>query len=273
VITAIQTLGKEVAVSPAAAHVLKLLGARLGVAVILWALWDQAAQYLGPDILPAPSAVFARLWIITRSGEVIHMIGVTMAEVAGGLLLGGGLGILLPFVLSLSPRATRAIEPLVRIAMGIPKLALSPIIILWFGIGFASKVVLVALMVFFMIFVSTFAGIRSVDRRLLLMCRILGARPVHLLKEIVWNSAVPLIFAAFKTALPWAINAAIVAEFLAADAGLGYYIRDSYDSADTVGAFAGVVAATLLMVIVDILFMSIQARSLQWRSVDTEAIH
>jgi len=268
-----QVLHRGQLVSQGAMQFLKLLFWRVALAVLLWIIWQQLANYLGPDTLPQPSDVFRRLWVITRSGEIIHMTLVTMGEVVGGLLVGGGLGIFLPFVLSLSPRATRAIEPFLKIAMGIPKLALSPIIILWFGVGFSSKVALIALMVFFMIFVSTFAGIRSVDGRLLLMCRILGARPVQLLKEVVWNTALPFIFAALKTALPWAINAAIVAEFLASEAGLGYYIHHSYNSADTVGAFAGVVAATLIMVVIDILFVAIQARSLLWRAVDTQAVH
>jgi NitT/TauT family transport system permease protein len=268
-----QMLHRDQILSQDAAKLLQLIFWRIALAVFLWAVWQQLAGHLGPDTLPQPSEVFRRLWAIIKSGEIVHMTFVTMAEVAGGLLVGGGLGIFLPFLLSLSPRATRAIEPFLKIAMGIPKLALSPIIILWFGVGFSSKVALIALMVFFMIFVSTFAGIRSVDGKLLMMCRILGARPVQLLKEVVWNTALPFIFAALKTALPWAINAAIVAEFLASEAGLGYYIHHSYNSADTVGAFAGVLAVTLIMVIIDILFVAIQARSLLWRAVDTQAIH
>lgn len=268
-----QLLHRDELLSQGVTQFLKLLGWRIALAAFLWLVWQQLAIHLGPDTLPQPSDVFRRLWVITRSGEIVHMTLVTMAEVVGGLLVGGGLGIFLPFLLSLSPRATRAIEPFLKIAMGIPKLALSPIIILWFGVGFSSKVALIALMVFFMIFVSTFAGIRSVDGKLLLMCRILGARPVQLLKEVVWNTALPFIFAAMKTALPWAINAAIVAEFLASEAGLGYYIHHSYNSADTVGAFAGVVAVTLIMVVIDILFVAIQAKSLLWRAVDTQAVH
>lgn len=121
-----QVLHRDELFSQSVTQFLRLLGWRLTLAAVLWLIWQQLATYLGPDTLPQPSDVFRRLWVITKSGEIVHMTLVTMVEVVGGLLVGGGLGILLPFVLSLSPRATRAIEPMLKIAMGIPKLALSP---------------------------------------------------------------------------------------------------------------------------------------------------
>jgi len=251
----------------------KLFAARAALLVILLLGWHWLSIRLGPFVLPDLLEVARRLLEICASGELLSMSAITLGEVAGGLILGGGLGILLPFLVSRSPRLARTVEPFIKMTMGVPKLALSPIIILWFGIGLFSKIVLIALMVFFMIFVSTFAGIRSADIKLMSMCRILGANQTRLTREILWYSALPFIMAAIKTALPWAINAAIVAEFLAADAGLGYYIRHAYDSADTVGAFAGVVAVTILMVLIDFGFSAFQKYMLRWRQVDVHAVH
>lgn len=251
----------------------KLYATRAGLFVVLLLVWHWLSVEAGPYVFPDLVDVCRRLIDITLSGELLSMTIVTLSEVGGGLIIGGGLGILLPFLISRSPRLVRTVEPFIKMTMGVPKLALSPIIILWFGIGLFSKVVLIALMVFFMIFVSTLAGIKSADIKLMSMCRILGANPSRLIRDILWYSALPYIMAAIKTALPWAINAAIVAEFLAADAGLGYYIRHAYDSADTVGAFAGVVAVTVVMVVVDFGFSAFQKHMLRWRQVDVHAVH
>lgn len=235
--------------------------------------WQLLSNRVGPYALSQPADVFARLVELATSGELFQMTATTLSVVLLGLCFGGGLGIGLPFLLSLSPRLTRTIEPIVKVLMGVPKLALSPIIILWFGIGIEAKVVLVSLMVFFMLFVSTFAGIRSVDVKLLMMGRILGAPAGRLIREVLWNSALPFVMAALKTAIPWAINAAIVAEFLASDSGLGHYIHSSYDSADMAGAISGVVAVTVLMVLIDFAFAGLQRFLLRWQPVDTRAIY
>jgi NitT/TauT family transport system permease protein len=149
--------------------------------------------------------------------------------------------------------------------MGVPKLALAPLLILWFGIGVLSKVVFVAAVVFFFLFFNTLAGVRSIDPRLAAAVRVLGAREWTVTWEVAWHTALPYVFTGLKVALPRAISAAVVGEFIAADRGLGYYINNARAMADTAGLFTGVALVTLLVLALDAALERLQARSLGWR--------
>lgn len=252
------------------AHLLLLLRLIFGIGVV--AAWAVAARSLGPDILAAPLPVLVRVATLAISGELFVHVAVTMSECFAGMALGGGLGVVLPFLAHLSPRIETMVAPFVRAATGIPKLALGPLLILWFGIGMQSKIVLVALMVFFMTYLATAAGIRLVPPNLVTTARVLGAGRIEVLREIVWTSALPYVFAALKAAFPWSVGAALVTEFVASGAGLGYYIHHSYNMADPVGAFAGVLVVGVIVSVLDALLNRIRARALAWRPVDDRAV-
>ena len=110
-------------------------------------------------------------------------------------------------------------------SMGIPKYALAPWLILWFGIGDVPKLVVVTLMVFYIMFITTFAGIRGVDQRLVNMARIIGASERTISRKIIWTSLLPFFFTGLKIALPRAVSATIVGEFLVATEGVGRSIE------------------------------------------------
>jgi NitT/TauT family transport system permease protein len=130
-----------------------------------------------------------------------------------GFVIGCTCGIALPFLLRLSPRATEAVEPFIMASQGIPKYALTPWLILWFGIGDAPKAIVVTLFVFYITFITVFAGVRSVDQRLVNMARILGASERTIARKVIWISLLPFFFTGLKIALPRAVSAAIVGEF------------------------------------------------------------
>ena len=142
-----------------------------------------------------------------------------------GFVIGCICGIGLPFLLRLSPRATAAIEPFIMASQGIPKYALTPWLILWFGIGDAPKVIVVTLFVFYITFITVFAGIRGVDQRLVNMARIIGASERTIARKVIWISLLPFFFTGLKIALPRAVSAAIVGEFLVAVEGVGFSIE------------------------------------------------
>lgn len=241
----------------------------IGVALI--ATWEIGSRLL-PDLVAGPAATSLRLAEIVRSGEILPMLRATVLATLGGLGIGAGLGVVLPFLIQISPRMSAVAEPFARAAVGIPKLALSPILILWFGIGLSSKVVLVALMTFFMVFVATFAGIRSVGPNLIRTVSIFGAGSLEIAREVYLHSAQPFVWAALRAALPWAINAALVGEFLASEEGIGHYIHHSYNVADITGVYAGIVVTVGLVLVADWGLNVLQRRSLQWRPVDAETV-
>jgi NitT/TauT family transport system permease protein len=247
-----------------------IVGGRVLVSVAALLLWELAHWVLGAEWISGPLDVVHRTAEIAANGQLARHTAATLTEATFGFLLGGGAGIMLPFALRLSPRLTAALDPFFAAAMGVPKLALAPLLILWFGIGVFSKVVFVAAVVFFFLFFNTMAGVRSVDPRLAAAVRVLGGREWTVTSEIAWHTALPYVFAGLKVALPRAISAAVVGEFIASDRGLGYYINNARAMADTVGLFTGVTVVTLLVLAVDAVLERVQARSLAWRPLARE---
>lgn len=238
--------------------------ARAAVAILLLFSWELSAHWV-PDLIAGPLPTLWRLVDLVRSGDLVPMLWATVLETAGGLAIGAGLGVVLPFLVQMSPRLSAVVEPFAKAAVGIPKLALSPILIMWFGIGLTSKIVLVALMTFFLVFVATFSGIRSVGPNLIRTVAIFGAGKVEIAREVFWHASQPFVWAALRAALPWAINAALVGEFLAAENGIGYYIHHSYNLADITGVYAGMVITASLVLLADAVLRLFQRRALTWR--------
>jgi NitT/TauT family transport system permease protein len=248
-----------------------LLAARLAVAVLCVLAW-QVGSLTYPDLIASPSKTIWRVVELINNQKIVEMVGVTTYESVVGLAIGAGLGVILPFFVTMSARLSAVIVPFARAAVGIPKLALSPILILWLGIGIGAKIALVALMTFFLVFVATLAGIQSVGKNLVLTVAVFGANKLEIAREVLWHSVQPFVWAALRAALPWAINAALVGEFLAAENGLGYYIHHSYNSADITGVYAGIVIVVALVLSADAVLMFIQRRSLAWRPVDRDTV-
>lgn len=250
----------------------KIVVGKAVLGVILLAVWQAGAATLGHDFVAPPLAVIERLWALALGAELWHHTAVTLWEAAAGFALGGGLGVALPFLLRRSPRLTMALDPFITVAMGVPKLALAPLLILWFGIGIFSKIVFVAALVFFLLFFNTLAGVRSVSPPLVATARVMGAGEWTVAREIVWNTTLPYIFAGIKIALPRALSAAVVGEFIAANAGLGYYINNARAMADSTGIFAGIIVVTALVIVVNAALQRVQARSTAWRPVSRDMV-
>ena len=240
----------------------------LGVALLLG--WQWGAVAFGSIFFAYPVDVVKRLWELAASGEMFVDIGATMRVSCIGFVIGGVAGVLLPFLLKRSKRWTEAIEPYILGSQGIPKYALAPWLILWFGIGDTPKLVIVTLMVFYIPFVNVFAGIRGVDQRLVRMARIVGASETRISREVVWNSLLPFVFTSLKVAFPRAVSACIVGEFLVSTEGVGHYIEHARELSDTVGVFAGIVVATTLVLVINALVNYLERRALAWRPVDRD---
>jgi len=242
-----------------------LVAGRIALGIALVAAWELTHRALGADTFSSLADIGRRIAEIAGNGTLWKHARVTLVEAAAGMALGGGLGAVLPFALRLAPRLERAIDPYIAAAMGVPKLALAPLLILWFGIGLASKVVFVAAVVFFLVFFSTTTGLRSADAKLLAMTRVWGASRALQMRAVLLPAAMPHLLASLKVAVPRAISAAVVGEFIAADAGLGYYVHHSQAQADTVGIFAGVLVVTVVVVVANAALERIQTRTLAWR--------
>jgi NitT/TauT family transport system permease protein len=245
-------------------------GGRLALAAALILAWDYGARTLGPLFFAPPLEVLTRIVEIAKSGEMFRDILATLRVSAIGFAVAAVAGVLLPFALRRSLRATEAVEPYIMLSMGIPKYALAPWLILWFGIGDMPKLVVVVLVVFYILFITTFAGIRGVDQRLINMARIIGASEQVISREIIWTSLLPFFFTGLKIAFPRAVSAAIVGEFLVSTEGVGRYIEHARQVADTTGVFAGIVVAIALVLAINGMVNLAERWTLRWRPVERE---
>jgi NitT/TauT family transport system permease protein len=143
--------------------------------------------------------------------------------------------------------------------------AFAPLFILWFGIGIAAKIALVASVVFFIVYFATFSGVRALDAKLVQMAQIAGASERQVARHIVMPGAVPAIFAGFRIAVPYAIGAAVIAELISSNRGLGYLVQTGAMNFDTTSVFAAIAAATLVVLGTNRLMDGFERLLLKWR--------
>jgi sulfonate transport system permease protein len=181
-----------------------------------------AAGLISGRVLPAPTDVLAAGWKLLQSGELVRNVWVSFWRAIVGFAIGGGVGFAFGLANGLSRRSERVFDSTLQMVRNIPHLALIPLVILWFGIDEEAKIFLVALGVFFPIYVNTQHGIRSVDAQLVEMGRIYGMSPATLFRRVILPGALPSIFVGMRYALGIMWLTLIVAETIAASSGIGY---------------------------------------------------
>ncbi|MBN9427195.1 MAG: ABC transporter permease [Burkholderiales bacterium] len=233
--------------------------------IVLLLLWQLASRWTGPQWVPPPLLVASRFWRALASGDLWFHGRYTLASAVLGFLIGGLPGMALPFLLRRLPAVQAVLEPYLVAGYGAPKVALTPLFVIWFGIGLASKVALVAAVVFFMVLFLTAAGLRATDQKLIATARVYGADERLIAREIVWPAAVPYIFTSFRVAAPYAIGTAVVGELISSNRGLGYGIQAAATDFDPAGIFVGVVALAMLVIALNAVFSWGEQRLLAWK--------
>src|SRR6188472_958374 len=238
---------------------------RLIVLAVILAAWQIGSALVGPYWLSSPWAVAARFTAQILNGELIVQGGYTVEEALIGTVIGGAPAVLLPFLLRRQPIVIAILDPFMIGGYGAPKLAFAPLFILWFGIGIESKIALVAAVVFFIVYFSTLSGVRALDARLVQMAQVVGASERQVGRHIVFPGAVPSIFAGFRIAVPYAIGAAVIAELISSNRGLGYLVQTGAMNFDTTSVFAAILAATLVVHGANWLLNAAERVLLRWR--------
>jgi len=219
-----------------------------GLLIFVWHLW---ASTNSPLVLPTPGAVLERLVDYISAGQANAHISITVQEIVAGFALGGVAGIGLGTLAAEFGIARRVTMPYVIIMQALPKFALAPILVLWFGFGMTSKVVIAALIAFFPLLENTYLGLTSTPPEMLELFRALRAsRWTTLLKGRV-PYAVPAIFSGLRVALMLALVGAVVAEYVGANKGLGALIVVSRGTLDTELMFVAFVLLTTLGLVLD----------------------
>jgi sulfonate transport system permease protein len=194
------------------------------VPIVVLLGWQAGSDlgWIDRDVLPAPVAVAHAGWQSLRSGELLRNVEISTWRAAVGFAIGGGIGFALGLLNGLWDLAERVTDSTLQMVRNIPHLALIPLVILWFGIGEEAKIFLVALGVFFPIYVNTLHGVRSVDPHLIEMGRAYGMTRLILIRRVVLPGALPSIFVGVRYGLGITWLTLIVAETIAASSGIGY---------------------------------------------------
>jgi NitT/TauT family transport system permease protein len=238
---------------------------RLVLATAFLLVWQGASQAFGTYWTSSPWLVLTRLATLAANGELWFHGRFTVAEAAAGFVLGAIPGCVAAMVLRRRPLLEACLEGVAAVGYAVPKTALIPLFILWFGVGPASKIALVASAIFFIVFYSTLRGVKSVDARQIAMARVLGATEPQIVRQIVWPSVVPYVFGGLRVALPYAIAGAIVGEIISSNRGLGYLTQYGAMDFDTTLTFTALVTVMAVVLTLDRVLLAVQSRLLRWQ--------
>jgi NitT/TauT family transport system permease protein len=237
-----------------------------GIALLLF--WQWASGRLIKEIyVSKPTAVARRLYELFASGEIYPHLWTTGQELVLGYVIGVVCGVIGGYTFGRSPRLARIFEPYVMAFYGVPKIALAPLFIIWFGIGMGSKIALASIMVFFLVFYNVFAGVRSVDRELVNLTLVMGANQRQLTYHVFLPAAAPFVMLGMRLAIPYSVIGVIVGEFTSSAQGLGLFIHESSSTYDPAGVFAGIVILLAFVAIANFLAGRLERRLLRWRSL------
>jgi NitT/TauT family transport system permease protein len=239
---------------------------RLLIISVALALWE-AGVYLfevPQYILPAPSAVYSALLRGIGSGIYLQHMWVTLTETFLGFALGTVLAFMLGTAVALSRRVEYFLYPFIVMFQAMPKVALAPLIVVWFGLGLTSKVINAALVAFFPLMVNTIVGIRSADEDRISLMRSLAATRGQIFWMLQLPNALPYIFAGLEIAMIFALIGAIVAEFVGAEKGLGMLIQSMNFNMDVAGQFSVLLILSLIGLFLNGMITTLRRRVLFW---------
>lgn len=242
---------------------------RIGLAIVLLGAWQLVSGPLISDFwVSRPTAIWEALERFARDGQLAPAVAATLWETLLGFGFGAAAGIFVGFLFGTNRLVARVLDPYVIGFNSIPRVALVPLFILWFGIGIETKVIFAALLVFFPVFMNTLSGARDVDRDLIDVLRVMGATRGDTLRKVLLPSSLSWVFTGLRTSIPFALIGAVIAEMFTSDSGLGYLISLSANQYDTAGTFAALLATTVLGLALTAVVALLERRLIRWRPID-----
>jgi NitT/TauT family transport system permease protein len=245
--------------------VLVVFIAMLVVFIAIWGLLS--GRVVDAFYISSPRAVWHRLWGWVTDGQLTSNLWVTLEELVIGFVIGAVVGMVAGLLVGLAPRVSDVIEPFVQAIYSVPKIALMPLFIVWFGISTAPKILLAAVSVVFVVFYTTLAGVRDVDRSFIDVLRVMGATRSDILRKVIVPGTLTWIFTGLTISVPQAFIGAVAGEILVSNRGIGYLIQSSATNFDTAGVFAGIVVILIIAAIIGGLLRLLERRALRWKAV------
>src|SRR5215813_5523758 len=243
-------------------------GGRLAILAVFFGLWEYAAstRAIDPILIGRPSGIAAYLWQeIFVTGSLIEDLGWTLLATILAFLLGSICGILVGMAFVTKPIIEALVSPMLLALNAMPRIALAPLFLIWFGLGIGSKIAIGFSLTFFIVLSSTVAGGRGVNPDHITLARTLGASETQIFRKFVLPSAVPVIFNGLRLGLVFALLGVIGAEILASEHGLGQTLSVLAASFKTNGVFGIIFLLSIIGVGISWGMTSLENRLLRWR--------
>ncbi|MFF2502648.1 ABC transporter permease [Streptomyces sp. NPDC058067] len=244
---------------------------RIGLAAVVIGGWQAFTTWgiVDPFFFGQPSGIAQRLVDLlqkgTEFGSFYANVWTTIQEALAGFALGAATGVVFGVALGQSRYLSDVLGPYIKMVNAIPRIVLGSIFIVAFGIGVLPKILLAAVLVFFIVFFNAFQGVREVDRNILANAKVLGASQLQIIRHVIVPSALTWIIASLHSAFGFAIVGALVGEVLGAQSGLGLVIKTAQNQFDPNGVFATMLVISVIVLGAEWLIGKLEHRLLSWR--------
>ncbi|HEY3600254.1 MAG TPA: ABC transporter permease [Paraburkholderia sp.] len=244
------------------------IGAVAAIMVVLVAIWQAAAMHgwINGQLFGSPSGIYRTAQIGLAQGTLIPDTLTTLYETVVGLVIGSGLGIACGLLLWFVPRVSGVAEGFSVLLNSIPKIALGPLIIIWFGSDMTSKIWLAGISTFAVAMISSCAAAREVDRDLLNLFRSFNARPSMIFRKLIVPGALPWIFSTLRVNIGFALIGAVVGEYIASQAGLGHEVFVAGSLFDLNTVWLGIIVLTLMATLLTWVVQYAEKRIISWKT-------
>ncbi len=240
--------------------------------IIFLGLWELAVWVfeIRPALMPAPSRIARALMGLIEAGTLPRHLSITLIEILAGFIIGSLAGIILGTAITLSRVVNRIVYPYIVVLQVIPKVAIAPLLVVWFGFGIESKIVMAVLISFFPLVVNTIAGLQNIEPEYLNLMTALTANRWQTFRYVRFPSALPYIFAGLEAGIVLSVIGAIVGEFVGAGVGLGYLIMLMNANLNVPGVFAVLVVLSVLGVSLHAIMGFVRRRVVFWTASTEE---
>ncbi len=241
---------------------------RIAVIVVILAIWEGIvrAGWVHPFFISQPSRIFVDLYQMIFTGYIFPHLGITLYETLVGLLLGLVFGMATGLLSAISRRVGDAIEPILVAFNSMPRIAIAPLFLIWFGFGAESKIALTAMVVFFIIFFNVFSGVRAVEPALVNSIRTMGGTNRDVIRLVILPTTYAWVFAAMKTSISMALVSAVVGEFVGSTAGVGWIMTQASGVNNTTRLFSTMLILAIVGALLFEVVRRLEDRMLRWRA-------
>jgi NitT/TauT family transport system permease protein len=246
----------------------------LGAAVVLLLVWEVFCQFyrIPQVVLPAPSQVMRELWLLFASGRIWPHLGITLLEILVGFGLGAASALVIGALIAMFRIVDRIVFPYIIALQAMPKVAIAPLLIIWFGFGLQSKVLMTAVIAFFPVLVNTVVGLKSVEQDRLDLMQALDARPWQTFRFVRLPTALPFIFAGLDVSAVLSVIGAIVGEFVGATGGLGYILLAYNADLRIAAMFAVLIVLAVIGIALHLAVLLVQRKVMYWQPAGADRL-